>query len=339
MLKYSILKIIKTPLFLNLILTASVLSLIFSCRHSADISGLREVCFEGDVLPVFKNNCAISGCHNGQGESGLILDNYTDISRGVIPGKPYSSRIFKSITSTFGEKKMPPGRPLSLENRILIRVWIEQGAKETVCQDASGGGNGGGNGGGSSWNPRACFTRDILPVLVSRCGTSGCHDAATHKEGYNFTTYTTTLNAVSPGNPGQSKLYSVITDNSGENKMPPAGSTQLTTAEIDSIRKWIGYGALNEICGEVCDTINPVTFSGVISPFVQTTCTGCHSGVSPSGGIRLGSYTDIASAASGGLLVKSIRGNGVTRMPPSGPLSTCKIRQFEIWVNNGFPNN
>jgi hypothetical protein len=28
---------------------------------------------------------------------------------------------------------MPPKQPLSLENRTLIRVWIEQGAAETTC--------------------------------------------------------------------------------------------------------------------------------------------------------------------------------------------------------------
>ena len=87
------------------------------------------------------------------------------------------------------------------------------------------------------------------------------------------------MRLVSPGNPANSRLYSIINSGSGESKMPPASSPQLSVAEIDSIGKWIGYGALNENCGEVCDTINPVTFSA------------------------------------------------------------CRIRQFEIWINNGFLNN
>jgi hypothetical protein len=37
---------------------------------------------------------------------------------------------------------MPPDKPLSLDNRINIRLWIEQGAMPTVCPDSSGG-NGG----------------------------------------------------------------------------------------------------------------------------------------------------------------------------------------------------
>ena len=188
-------------------------------------------------------------------------------------------------------------------------------------------------------NPRACFTRDILPVLVSRCASTGCHDAITHEEGYIFASYTTAMKAVTPGNPGESKLYKVITLASGEEKMPPAGSNQLTLAEKDSIRKWISYGALNETCGEICDTINPVTFSGTIWPVIQTSCTGCHSGTSPSGNISLVSYNNVATVASNGLLIKSLNGTGVPRMPPAGFFSACRIRQFDIWIKNGFLNN
>ena len=327
----------KIYLFLTFLFLFTAVSWITSCTHKADITNFPEICFEGDVLPVFNNNCAISGCHDGQGESDLVLNNYLDISHSVVPGDPYSSKVYKSIIATMGENKMPPDRPLSLENRTIIRVWIEQGAQLTICPGNTGTGNG--NGGNSYVNPRACFTRDILPVLVSRCASTGCHDAVTHKEGYIFASFSTTINAVRPGNPGDSKLYKVITDNSEEDKMPPAGSPQLTLAEIDSIGKWIRYGALNETCGEVCDTINPVTFSGVIWPLVQSICTGCHSGASPSGNVSLTSYTNVAAIASNGLLIKALKGTGVTKMPPAGSFSTCKIRQFVIWVNNGFLNN
>jgi hypothetical protein len=228
---------------------------------------------------------------------------------------------------------MPPDRPLSLENRTIIRVWIEQGSLLTICPDP------GGTGGEPFVNPRACFTRDILPVLVSRCASAGCHDAITHTEGYIFTSYSTTMKAVDPGDPGDSKLYEVITETSGEDRMPPAGSAQLTFSEIDSIRKWISYGALNENCGEVCDTISPVTFSGAVWPVIQTACLGCHSGPSPSGNINLGSYGTVSVPAANGLLIQSLNGAGVPKMPPAGNFSQCRIRQFEIWVSNGYPNN
>jgi hypothetical protein len=323
---------------LGLLIFLTIISWITSCTHEGDVTNFPEICFEADILPIFTNSCAISGCHDGNGESDLILNSYLDISHSVIPGYPYKSKVYKAITATTGENKMPPDQPLSLENRTLIRIWIEQGARLTICPENSSN-NGGGGGDDSYVNPRACFTRDILPVLVSRCATTDCHDAVTHQEGYIFTSYTSTMSAVRPGNISDSKIYEVITKAGGEDKMPPAGNSQLTVSEIDSIAAWIGYGALNENCGEVCDTINPVTFSGNIWPIIQTTCTGCHSGTSPSGNVTLASYNNVATVASSGLLIQSLTGDGVPKMPPAGFFSACKIRQFEIWINDGFLNN
>ncbi|MCU0462134.1 MAG: hypothetical protein MUF36_08990 [Bacteroidales bacterium] len=325
-------KVDKTLIFLGIVLILTIFSWISSCTHKPDIGNIPEVCFEKDVLQIFQNSCAISGCHDGSGESDLRLTSYVPISHAVEPGKPYSSEVYKAIISTTGENKMPPDQPLSLENRTLIRLWIEQGAALTTCPDTTGQNN-------DYINLLACFSRDILPVLVSRCATSGCHDQISHREGYVFTSYSSVMTAVTPGNPSDSKLYEVIKSAAGEDKMPPAGSPQLTTAEIDSIFAWISYGAPNEYCGETCDTVNPVTFSGIIWPVMQSSCTGCHSGASPSGGISLANYTNVASSAANGSLMNSLKGIGVTKMPLGGSFSDCRIRQFEIWVNNGYLNN
>jgi hypothetical protein len=331
----------KIFLSISFLLVITVFLWIISCTHNADITNIPEVCFERDVLPVFQNSCAISGCHDGQGESHLSLTNYVDISHSVVPGKPFSSPVYKSIIATWGENSMPPGQPLSMENRILIRLWIEQGASLTTCQDQTGQAGGGGSGGSSSpVNPLACFARDIQPVLLSKCATTGCHDALSHAGGYVYSSYTSTILTVSPGKPLNSKLYQVIKSSSGEDKMPPSGRPQLTAPEIDSIGKWIGYGALNQSCGETCDTLSAVTFSGVIWPAIQSSCTGCHSGASPSGSVSLTSYATVSAAAANGTLMNSLRGTGVPRsMPPGNPFSVCRIRQFDIWVKNGYLNN
>jgi hypothetical protein len=321
-------------LFLVLILFTVFFSWITSCKHEADISNLPEMCFERDVLPIYSNNCAISGCHDGTGESSSALNNYQDIRNTVEPYKPESSRSYQMITDKWGLNRMPPGQPLSEEKRTIIRLWIEQGAASTTCSTT--GGDGGGTASGTS---RACFSRDILPVLISHCGTSGCHDVTSHQGGYNFTSYTSVLNTVIPGNPGSSTLYRIITSSSGEDKMPPSNKPQLSVAEIDSIGKWISYGALNETCAGTCDTINPVTYSGTIWPIINTACTGCHSGSAPSGNVLLDSYNHIATVAASGLLLNSLKGSGVTKMPSGGSLSACVIREFEIWINNGYLNN
>jgi len=246
-------KIYKIFNFPELISVFSFFFLITSCTHNAVLDNIPELCFGRDVLPIFQNSCAISGCHDGAGESDLVLNSYVSISHAVEPGKPYSSYIYNAIIANRGEKRMPPDQPLSLNNRTIIRLWIEQGALLTICQDTTGQGNG-------YVNPLACFSRDIEPVLVSRCANTGCHDAITHKEGYVFISYSTIMTAVSPGNPNNSKLYEVI-------------------------------------------------------------------------------YANVAAALSNGSLLNSLKGNGVTKMPLGGSFSDCRIRQFEIWINNGYLNN
>ena len=109
----------KIHLFLALLIIITIASWITSCSHKADITGLPEVCFERDILPIYINNCAITGCHDGVNT--------------VVPGNPGSSRSYQAIISKWGQNKMPPSQPVSLENRIMIRVWIEQGARQTVC--------------------------------------------------------------------------------------------------------------------------------------------------------------------------------------------------------------
>jgi hypothetical protein len=325
----------KIYLSLILLILLSAFSWVTSCTHVSNIANLPEVCFTGDILPIFTSNCAITGCHDGGGES-QAMSTYADIMRDITPGNPGASGIYQAITAKWGNR-MPPSKPLSLENREKIRIWIEQGAIENsaACSSTINGGNGS----GTPPVARACFTRDIFPVIVSRCATTGCHDAASHKEGYNYTTYTNIRSSVSSGKPANSKLLTVIKLSSGESKMPPAGSLQLSVAEIDSIGKWIGYGALNENCGEVCDTINPVTFSGTIWPIMQTSCTGCHTGTAPGGGIALAGYANVQTIAANGILMNSLRGNGVSVMPKGSSFSACRIRQFDIWVKNGALNN
>lgn len=326
----------KIILLLTFVLFITCASWFTSCTHVANIANLPEMCFSGDILPIFINNCAISGCHDGAGrESHMALNSYTEIMRGISPGNPDASRLYQTIIAKW-TNRMPPSQPLSIENRTKIRVWIEQGANETLCTDTTGTV---GTGGQNNYVARACFTRDILPVISSRCASAGCHDALTHAEGYNLTTYTSIRNTVSAGSPSNSRLYRIITTSGGENQMPPANKPQITTAEIDSIGKWITYGALNENCGDICDTINPVTFSATIWPVIQSTCIGCHSGTAPSGNVLLASYSNVATVASNGALMNSLNGAGVTKMPPTGSLSACRIKQFQTWVNNGFLNN
>jgi hypothetical protein len=126
----------KIYLFLTFILLYAAFFWLSSCSHKADISNIPEICFTGEILPIFNNNCAKKGCHDGSGES-RPLNNYADIMQDIVPFNPDASHLYQTIISKWGNL-MPPNQPLTQENRTKIRVWIEQGAAETTCQIGTG---------------------------------------------------------------------------------------------------------------------------------------------------------------------------------------------------------
>ena len=69
-----------------------------------------------------------------------------------------------------------------------------------------------------------CFERDVLPIFVSNCAMSGCHDAGTAAEDYILTNYATIMaEGIRPGRPENSKIWEEIE----ENEMPLFGYTLL----------------------------------------------------------------------------------------------------------------
>ena len=128
-------KYIYTPV-LFVIITILIWSGFISCKHKAqNISNLRTVCFQTEILPIFQSNCAISGCHNNsESNHELNLNDYNGIIKNISPGNPGKSELYNSITSKWVELMPPPPySPLSEIQRSLIYVWILQGANNTIC--------------------------------------------------------------------------------------------------------------------------------------------------------------------------------------------------------------
>lgn len=81
-------------------------------------------------------SCALSGCHGGDGDHhGMDLSGTADdawstwVDQGfVAPGEPGCGPVVARLEST-GEERMPPGAPLSDEERCAIRTWIADGAQ------------------------------------------------------------------------------------------------------------------------------------------------------------------------------------------------------------------
>jgi hypothetical protein len=89
-----------------------------------------------------------------------------------------------------------------------------------------------------------------------------------------------------------------------------------------------------------CDTTSVMTYSTHITTLMQNYCYSCHSGSSPSSGFRIDTYSALQPYAASGELMARLHGDpGWNRMPESFPLEPCQIRQFELWVNAGAPNN
>ncbi|MBZ5858686.1 c-type cytochrome [Flavihumibacter profundi] len=209
--------------------------------------------------------------------------------------------------------------------------------------------NTGGNNGGVTTPPPAAngstcskdtvyYANDIQPLLNSSCGMSGCHDAVTHKEGVNVTSYANVMRMVSAGNANNSKLYDVIT-NTGGDRMPPPPMSPLTADQILKIKTWINQGAKNNSCTS-CDT-SDFKFSTAVQPMIANYCQGCHNTGNASGGYDLSTYAGIKSAAASGVLYNSIIwASGFSPMPKGGSkLSECQLQKVKKWIDAGTPKN
>jgi len=184
------------------------------------------------------------------------------------------------------------------------------------------------------------FQQQILPILISNCAFSGCHDAASHEDGVILDSYANIMNTgeIEPGDPYDSELFEKIIETDPDDIMPPPPNVPLTLAQINLIKNWILQGAQNNSCVG-CDTTN-VTYQSQIGTLIANRCQGCHSGANPDGGISLTNYNQIKNEALFGLLYDAVTHNGnATNMPyNSAQMPECEIDLIRIWIENGAPN-
>ncbi len=190
-------------------------------------------------------------------------------------------------------------------------------------------------------DPNICFESDILPIFISNCAKSGCHDAASHRSGYDLTSYTSIMKkGIIPGNPAASKIWqSVAIPGTGVEVMP-AEAPGLNATSLNLLRRWIETGAVDSgACYSICDS-NNFTYRGGIAPMMQKYCTGCHNSTSAPGG-SLTDYASVKNAAVDGRLLGDIQHlAGYNAMPQGGlQLSACQVAQVKKWVAAGAQNN
>lgn len=183
------------------------------------------------------------------------------------------------------------------------------------------------------------FVNDVQPILNSNCAYSGCHDASTHSDGVDLSTYDKIISTgeIEAGEPDKSELYEVI----AEGEMPPDPNNPLSNDQKQIIYDWIAQGAkYNECVEDNCDTLD-VKYSTHIEPVISTYCQGCHSGSNPDGNISLTSYSEVETIAANGKLLGVVEHQAAySPMPKNGnKLSDCDIAKIKIWINEGSQNN
>lgn len=228
----------KKTLLLSLLIAVSVLAMD-ACKHEPPISVVNPdpvpgpvpnngVCFESEILPLFKSNCAKSGCHDAiTQEDNLILDSYSNIMRKyIIPGKADESKIYRVLFET-GKDKMPPApnADLTAAQKALIGKWINEGAKNTVnCNTTCD-------------TTQFKYGANIAPIMITYC--TGCHAGSAPSGSIDLSNYTNVKLQVTNG-----RLVGAVTHAAGYSPMPK-DAAKLSECQLIQIRKWVAAGALN----------------------------------------------------------------------------------------------
>jgi len=183
------------------------------------------VYFVNDILPLITSNCAMSGCHDGSGNSddARALTSYSGIMSYVRPGSASSSRLYSVLLSS-GENKMPrpPVPPLTASQDSLIMKWINQGAVNNQCLACD--------------TTNITFSGSVMPIISSNC--MGCHSGSSPSGNTLLTNYTTILAQVNNG-----KLIGTITYATGFNGMPVAA--KLSDCDVSVLTIWVRNGSPN----------------------------------------------------------------------------------------------
>lgn len=307
------------------------------------------ISFDKSIWPIIQNNCI--SCHNTTAPSGNVdLSTYDKIIPYVKNGKLYGSMMhlpgyspMPSATSSLTSCELtmvkkwiigsyPAGailvdlKPANPVNPIVtITTPTNPPTTNVVC------------------NPDTVYFRQkILPLIVSNCAMSGCHDAISKKEGVILTDYTNIIKEVSTKNPTSSKLYTSLLE-TGEDRMPPPPMAGFSKENIAMVLTWIKQGAKNNSCeasGTACITTN-MSYAKDITPILQTSCTGCHSGTKPQGAIDLTTYANVYTYALNGKLYGSVAHlAGYIAMPSASvSISSCEISKIKSWIDSGSKNN
>ncbi|NBB89181.1 MAG: hypothetical protein GVX96_05295 [Bacteroidetes bacterium] len=190
-----------------------------------------KIYFERDILPLFKTNCAFSGCHNeATAQDGVILTSYDNVmnSGEVEPFNLDESDLYEVLTDDDEDDRMPPppAERLSQDEIERIASWILQGAKDETCDYDN-----------SCETDNIRFSVEIQMVLESGC--ISCHNVSSASGGVRLDTYDEVVKVAESG-----RLLGAIRWEPAYINMP-FGGAKLNDCAIEQMELWIADGMPN----------------------------------------------------------------------------------------------
>ena len=189
-----------------------------------------KVFFQNDILPIFRSNCAFSGCHDaGTAQNDVILTTYENVieSNVIKPNDPDGSELYRRITETDVDRRMPFFQDsLSPIQINVIRQWILDGAVNSFCQEKI-----------RCDTTDVTFSKVIAPIVQQNC--IGCHSGSSPGGGIDFSMFSELQEAAK-----DMRMLNAVLHAPGFKAMPLGGS-KLPECDIEAIRKWTNDGAPN----------------------------------------------------------------------------------------------
>lgn len=189
-----------------------------------------------------------------------------------------------------------------------------------------------------SAGPEGCFQEDILPIFISNCTQSGCHNSKDKEGEYDLSNYEGIMKGITPKHPLLSPIYNNI---KGKNpSMPQSPYSKLSAKDLMMIRLWINMGAKNTSNCRNCDTTD-YKYSTRISKTIKTWCVGCHNANNAGGGFDLSDYNGVVKSIANNKLLGSLKHLPNFKPMPknTNALQQCEIDAIEKWINGGNLNN
>ena len=184
------------------------------------------------------------------------------------------------------------------------------------------------------------FENQVLPIFISNCAISGCHDTQSAADNVVLVDYATISEKMKAGDPNDSEYYTVLINTESDELMPRDPITEqgysLPAEQLNLIKSWIEQGVKNNYCDE-CDTTQ-YTYSGTIKAIVDQNCAtspACHGSGTQYGDFT--TYEGVKSRVDNQLIQKRSIVN--KDMPPAAPMPDCELLLIKNWIDHGALNN